>query len=399
MIKSPPAAATVSGLWVDKVLAYAINPSIIAYLEVFIMAQYSKRGKGWQARIYWRDSFGKRHTKSKAGFPTKKQAQVWAVDNESQLNKGVSIDKSISLYDYFVRWVNTYKEPKVSEVSMVRYRTTEQNIKDYFGNTNIRQIDRLNYQKFINWYGSTHAPSSVQKVNGFVRSAVRSAILDDYLTKDFTQGVTLTSNKDKIVQVQYLNVKEIKTLLKATKAGLKTKYTSRYMIITAIYTGMRLSEIQALTWNDIDFKNQTISITKSWDAVNHDFKETKNPFSVRKIKVNMELLNILKQLKNDAKGTMVFVDCFGTIPTSGIVNRTLRSVLKDQKIEKKNFHFHSLRHSHVALLLSNGIDLYVISKRLGHSNIRTTANTYAYLIDEYKNESDKQITSALSKLS
>lgn len=363
------------------------------------MAQYSKRGKGWQARIYWRDSFGKRHTKAKAGFATKTLAKKWAVDNESQLNKGVNIDKSISLYDYFVRWVDTYKEPKVSEVSMVRYRTTEQNIKDYFGNTNIRQIDRLNYQKFINWYGSTHAPSSVQKVNGFVRSAVKSAILDDYLTKDFTQGVTLTSNKDKIVQVQYLNVKEIKTLLKATKAGLKTKYTSRYMIITAIYTGMRLSEIQALTWNDIDFKNQTISITKSWDAVNHDFKETKNPFSVRKIKVNVELLNILKQLKNDAKGTMVFVDCFGTIPTSGIVNRTLRSVLKDQKIEKKNFHFHSLRHSHVALLLSNGIDLYVISKRLGHSNIRTTANTYAYLIDEYKNESDKQITSALSKLS
>ncbi|MBB1128350.1 recombinase XerC [Limosilactobacillus reuteri] len=79
------------------------------------------------------------------------------------------------------------------------------------------------------------------------------------------------------------------------------------------------------------------------------------------------------------------------------VNKVLRKILADLKIKRKNFHFHSLRHSHVALLLANGIDLYAISKRLGHSDIRTTSNTYAYLIDEYKKKTDDQITSALDK--
>ncbi len=95
---------------------------------------------------------------------------------------------------------------------------------------------------------------------------------------------------------------------------------------------------------------------------------------------------------------MVFLNQYGTIPTSGAVNHTLRALLADLNITKRNFHFHSLRHSHVALLLANGIDIYAISKRLGHSNIKTTANTYAYLIDEYKDKTDQQIITALSSL-
>ncbi|KRM66252.1 bacteriophage integrase [Limosilactobacillus coleohominis DSM 14060] len=320
------------------------------------------------------------------------------MDMEAQLNQGVAVDKNISLYDYYIHWVATYKEPKVSDVSMVLYNTTAKNIREFFGNANIKDIPRSQYQSFINTFGRNHAPSTVQKVNGFIRACVQSAILDDFLIKDFTQGVELVANEDKVIKVQYLNLKEIKSLLEAAKDHLSPNFTSRYMIITAIYTGMRLSEIQALTWNDIDWFNQTININKSWNAVIHQFKNTKNKSSVRKIKINPELLTILQQLKAHSKGTMVFLNQYGTIPTSGAVNRTLRSLLADLNITKINFHFHSLRHSHVALLLANGIDIYAISKRLGHSNIKTTANTYAYLIDEYKDKTDQQIITALSSL-
>ncbi len=84
-------------------------------------------------------------------------------------------------------------------------------------------------------------------------------------------------------------------------------YASRYMIATAIYTGMRLSEIQALTWNDINWLKQTISITKSWDANKHDFKPTKNKSSVRTIKVNQNLLNLLSRLRQRHISNMVFM--------------------------------------------------------------------------------------------
>ena len=362
------------------------------------MAQYVKRGKGWQARIQWRDSFDKRHTKSKAGFRTKRLAQVWATDNENQLNQGVKVDKTISFADYFHRWVETYKAPKVSKVSMNRYQLAEKDLRSYFHNINIKDVTRSTYQSFISKYGANHAPSTVQKVNGFIRACVQSAILDDYLVKDFTQGVELVANKDKVWHVQYLNVAEIKRLIKYLTGHLNPHYTSSYMILTAIYTGMRKEEIQALTWEDIDFVKATINIDKAYDEHTHQFKLTKTSTSNRTIKVNRQLLGILNQLKNNTTSILVFRNQFGTIPTSVALNAKLRQSLKAIHASKQGFHFHSLRHSHVALLLSDGVDIYAISKRLGHSNITTTANTYAYLIDEYRDQADKKIVNFLDTL-
>ena len=86
------------------------------------------------------------------------------------------------------------------------------------------------------------------------------------------------------------------------------------------------------------------------------------------------------------------------MPGSSSVNRTLRIFLKKCEVNKPSFHFHSLRHTHVAYLLAHSVPLYAISKRLGHSNITTTANRYAYLIDEFKELSDIKIDEALSQI-
>lgn len=364
------------------------------------MATYFKRGKSWSTKVRWYDSDGKRHSKSKSGFATKSLAKEWAIDQENKLNMGIKISKEISFADYYNTWVETYKENKVSDITLNRYTYTGNAIKDFFHNVNIKEITRADYQKFINKYGANHAPVTVKKVNSIIRACVKSAILDDYLYKDFTQRVELTSNEDRTLKVSYLNLDEIHRLLKATtkKIANRPGFTSRYMIVTAIYTGMRLSEIQALTWKDIDWLHRTISINKSWDMKTNDFKPTKNQSSNRKIKVNPELLNYLRILRDHRRSNLVFMNQFGTIPTSNAVNKTLRELLSSLKIKREGFHFHSLRHSHVALLLANGIDLYAISKRLGHSNISTTADIYAYLIDEYRDKTDQQILQALSNI-
>ncbi|AWD62793.1 integrase [Limosilactobacillus reuteri] len=347
------------------------------------------------------------HSKSKNGFPTKKLAMKWSVDVESQLNQGLHVEKSISLLNYYIDWVKTYKRPKLTEKTLNRYTNVQNVIEDYFAQIDIKKITRIDYQEFINRYGSNHAPASVKKLNSIIRACVKSAILDDYLQKDFTQNVTLTANETKTLKVEYPNVKEIKAILNATINGMTgRRYTSRYMIVTAIYTGMRKEEIQALTWNDIDFIHHTINIDKAWKETKdkneteehfrtHRFRPTKNKSSIRKIKVNDKLIHLLSELRVNAPSNLVFMDQFGTVPTSTPLNKKLREIMCDLHIKKENFHFHSLRHSHVALLLSNGIDIYAISKRLGHNDISTTMNTYAYLIDEYKDKSDKAILKAL----
>lgn len=95
---------------------------------------------------------------------------------------------------------------------------------------------------------------------------------------------------------------------------------------------------------------------------------------------------------------MIFRNVFGTIPTSTALNKCLRNIMKQNNIEKQDFHFYSLRHVHVAYLISKGVDIYAISKRLGHTNVTITLNTYSYLIEEYKAKNDNLIINKLSEL-
>lgn len=357
-----------------------------------------KASSGYYGYATYYDQDGKRHAKSAGCFKLKREAVVAAVDLEKQLNAINQSLKDISLADYFDRWYDLYKASKAQSASAKnQYRIIKKKLKNYWGDTKLRAIKRSDYQAFINWYGDDHAYKSVSKLNGAVRACVSYAIDDDIITKDFTHNVNITYDKDQQRKVEYLTNDELAKLKKAVLSKLSRYNTSRYMILTAIYTGMRKEEIQALTWTDIDYLHATISVTKAWDEKEKAFKSTKTESSKRAIKVNRQLLRRLADLKAN-NTTMVFQDVFGTIPTSTALNKCLRSIMSACGLEKQGFHFHSLRHVHVAYLLGKGVDIYAISKRLGHSNITVTLNTYSYLVDEYKAQNDSLIINKLAEL-
>lgn len=360
---------------------------------------YTRKGKnGYYGVAEWRDKDGKRRQKSAGCFKLKREALAAADKLEKELAAVNVVLKDVSLAEYFKRWFKLYKASKAQSASARnQYRIMQKTITEYWKDTRLRDIRRSDYQAFINWYGANHAYKSVSKLNGAIRTAVSYAIDDDVITKDFTHNVTVTYNRDKKVKVQYLTNDELATLKTAVLAKLNRYNTSRYMILTAIYTGMRKSEVQALTWKDIDFLHSTIKVNKSWDEKKKAFKPTKTESSNRTIKVNRKLLKHLADLKAN-HSVMVFQNSLGTIPTSNALNKCLRSIMSDCEIEKQGFHFHSLRHVHVAYLLGQGVDIYAISKRLGHSNITVTLNTYSYLIDEYKAKNDTLIIDKLAQL-
>ena len=373
------------------------------------MSSVRKAKSGYYGVVNFYDKNHKRRQKTTKVFKLKRDAQKEAIKLEQELEV-INVDlKDISLTDYYKRWYDTYKgNSSLSDITKKRYLIFYRVVKSYFKDKKLREIKKVDYQRFINWYGKDHAPKSVSKLNGAIRQCLRYAIDEDILVKDFTSNVVLTANKEKIVKVEYLTNEEIKLLKQAVINGLNPYNTSRYMILTALYTGMRKEEIQALTWDDINKINGTISINKAWDDTKKDFKPTKTDKSKRVIPVNRELLHCLEDLKpnnsniislsHSSKSRMIFKNVLGTIPTSTALNKCLRSIMQDCGIKKQGFHFHSLRHVHVAYLISKGVDIYAISKRLGHSNVSITLNTYSYLIDEYKAKNDNLITNKLSEL-
>ena len=141
-------------------------------------------------------------------------------------------------------------------------------------------------------------------------------------------------------------------------------------------------------------------------------KDPKNKTSYRTISVPPDLSDKLKDLKgNDEKWLFIRkntrhegmtneeVLIKGSLTQSGIARGLHRIAKKAGLKDWRDLHPHSLRHAHVAYLAYKGIDWQTISKRLGHSNLATTLNVYAYLIDELRNKETAKINSALGGLS
>ncbi|ARW24617.1 Integrase [Pediococcus acidilactici] len=308
------------------------------------------------------------------------------------------IDKSIVFADYFWDWFELYKESSVTNRTYATYRQLYNNLKKYpIGSKTINSITRRDYQKFIKDFGKNHAKSTVSKFNSLLHACVKDAIYDEIIQKDFVRSVNLVFDKERSRKIDYLSIEETAQLSNYLLETKNPNFTSKYMILLAIGTGMRLGEIQALTWKDINFNFNTISINKSWNYEDGKFQSTKANFD-RIIRINDTLIAAIKELKPASKKEMIFLNQYGTIPSSSAVNKTLKESLTACDIEHGGFHFHSLRHTHVAYLLSETVDLYVISKRLGHSDVSITSRVYSYLIDEYKQKSDLKIEKSVEKL-
>lgn len=365
-----------------------------------ISVQRSKSVKGgWIGYVYYYDN-GKRRKSSAGWYKLKSDA------NEAAHKKANSIIKSnveyidVSFADYYQRWIETYKLPTVQSPSaQYQYKLVGKWIRKYFHDQCLREISRREYQSFLNWYGKNHSYESVRKIRSYCHKCVSYAVDDDVITKDFTNHSQLIYNKNNTRNPEYLSANEISLFRDKLISGLNPHYTSRYMILTALYTGFREGEVQGLTWDNIDFERQTITINKQWKEKEKRLRKCKTKSSNRTIKVNPILLDFLKQLK--ANGTrMVFENCWGKIPTSTALIKEIRKILAECGLKKRHFSFHSLRHVNVAYLLAKlGTDkIDIISKRMGHSNIKITLSVYAYLIDEFKDKGEEEAVDVLAEI-
>src|SRR5699024_5220787 len=223
------------------------------------MSYVRKAKKGYYGYASYQDNEGKWHQKSAGCFNLKREALQAANKLEAELDQ-VNLDlKDMTLAKYYWRWYELYEENGITDVTKNRYKVIRKTIENYWKDTRLRDIKRSDYQAFINWYGANHARDSVNKLNNAIRSCVGYAIDDDIISKDFTHNVKVVANKERERKVEYLSHDELVTLKNEVKKKLNHYNTSRYMILTAIYTGMRKSEIQALTWKDIDFYIQQLA--------------------------------------------------------------------------------------------------------------------------------------------
>lgn len=317
---------------------------------------------------------GKRYRKS--GFKTKRLARMAESELMMDIEDGLYNDDNITLGQYFKNYVEVYNESHHSKSTVANMIGRLKSVENHtIGHIPLKNITRLQYQTFINDYGKDHVQDSTRKMHRAIKNCVQDAIFEGIVKRDFTHNVTPKSNKSsKEEKEKYFEVSEYKKLKELTK----TKSTRSYMVLfLMICTGARISGILNLKHSYIDKTNCTLYID-----------EKKTETSPRHVQIGRDdmqhLINYIKNTPIDFSG-YVFAE-FGKVISNAAVNKTLGKLCDELNTDKRTSH--SLRHTHCSFLLSQGISIYYISKRLGHKNIDTTLKYYSHLLeDQYETES------------
>ena len=295
--------------------------------------------------------------------------------------------KNIKYREWLDEWMIHYVKPSVKIRTYERYRLIiEQHIKDKIGGMELNDLSPLILQEFITELlrngnhktGKGLSANSVNAIISVIQSSLKTAHLLG-LTKEYTAD-KLKRPKLKEKPVECFTLAEQKQIEQAILNGKKDKL---YGIILCLYSGLRIGELIALQWSDIDFVKDILTVSKSC----HDGKygliidEPKTASSRRVIPLPKQLLPILKGIKKKSDSPFV-VSANGKSVSVRSYQRSFELLLKKLKIPHKGFH--SLRHTFATRALECGMDVKTLSEILGHKNPTVTLNRYAHSLMEYK---------------
>ncbi len=205
---------------------------------------------------------------------------------------------------------------------------------------------------------ASSAKTYLQKLNAILHEAVSMNYMTYNPMPQISKLVPKTLSKEK----DYLTVEEVKRLEKAECPHLITKLA----FLFSCFTGLRLSDIETLKWSNIHKSNNLYMLIKTQVKTGSEIRIPLN-------KQAIEILNVL-QLKKIANSENVF-----TMYSRTTTAADLKAWAQRAKINK-HITFHVSRVSFVTISISAGINIYVVSKLCGHSNVKTT-QIYARMTD------------------
>ena len=223
------------------------------------------------------------------------------------------------------------------------------------------------------------AEKTIKDITIIIKGSIKKGINEDKI-----KHIELTFNYPKDNKENKLYVLTKREQSKITNYVLENINSRNIGLLISLYSGIRIGELCALRWEDVDFKKNCLTINKTIQRVYIKDKnkniskviittpKTKN--ANREIPINKDFLEILKKVKSDKKHYIL------TGNEKYIEPRTYRKYFNKvlDKLKIKHFNFHSLRHTFATNCISLGVDYKTVSELLGHANVNITLNLYVH---------------------
>ncbi len=337
----------------------------------------------FRANLGYDSVTGKQIQKYRSGFSTKKEARAEYSKLILAAEEGLAMEKKQPSFKQFIEeiYLPWYKTQVKESTYKNRLNTIEKHFK-FFYRKKVNEIEPIHVQTWQLKLAKDYSPNYVRIIQGMLSLAFDRAIILGLAKKNPARMVG--NIKSKKVKVDFWTLEEFQKVISLLYKG---DYYEHYLFICfwlLFTTGLRIGEAAALQWEDIDFDSGIISVTKTlyYKSMNeYKFVDPKTSASIRTVVIDEDTIRELKDWMEVQKKVLKdcnFVLSYSGIPTSKhTLPRALEKLAGLAGVHR--IKIHALRHSHVALLISMGVNPLIVKDRLGHEKIQTTLGTYGHL--------------------
>ena len=409
-----------------------------------------------------RDIYGKKKretatfTPDPSLTPRKRQKAVeeFARQFEAQVQNGMAMDgRKITLKEFTDRWLEEYASQKLQAGTVEKYRHELDKILPVLGHRKLAELKPHNLNAFFvsltkdgarkDGKAGGYSKGSITKTRNVLSSVLRTAAEWEIIDRNPLDKVRLQAEAS-AEKLKFFTPEQAATFLDyiekpytvRTKGHRRTDDTGmeytvgdyestreipeqiRVLFNLAIYAGLRKGELLALEWSDIDFENDTVTVSKAVSVVAGEqiTKEPKTKTSRRKVSIPCFLTQRIKALRHERLryrlsigdywqgGEWLFIQENGkqmsySTPYSAFQDTIARynaDKREDQKLPA--IPFHGLRHTSATLLIASKQDVRTVSSRLGHAQASTTMNIYAHALQDTDRKAVNALENMLVKL-
>lgn len=366
-----------------------------------------KRGNNYNIIIEYINENNESKQKSIAKYSNKKDADKHLIDLKSSINNNKFIvSKDISFVNRYKQYL--YDSSKNLSLTTINRRESvlRVNIEPFFRDIKLQDVTPSILQKFLDLMFARYTKSGAEPITG----AVKAVFNESYRLREISSNpCDFVKNPPALKKSKALSDPYDKSEVKYIVNKLEGN-TIEIPILLMLTMGLRTGEVCGLRWEDIDFKNNTISVKQVLIYTKGNkisFKEPKTDSSIRTISAPEELISKLKKLKirhnellltNSMKKEYRNIVCLNTSFTP-YIPAVLRESWKRFSIKNdiRYIRMHDLRHTHATMLVLAGVDFKTISNRLGHTDIKITLNRYSHVLKEMDLKASENISNIMFK--
>lgn len=360
-----------------------------------------KRNNNYNVIVEYYDEAGKIKQKSIAKYGLKKKAERHLIELKAEIqNQKYMFSNDITVTDRCYRYINENKRDWSPYTIKNRLSWVKLNVAPFFKDTKMENLTIHQIQRYLNYLYENFTVESAKTRFGFFRSVVKEC----YRMKEIKENLCDFVKSPKKEASSIADVYTREEILQLFKL-LEDKHFE-LPILLIVLLGLRKGEAYGLTWDDIDFDNNTVKIEQISIYLDGSliFKSPKTTDSKRLLSAPIELMNKLKKEKlkqNELKLQGVLENKYNLV----CLNKELKPYKNDdlnryyRKFCKENnfrqLRIHDLRHTNATLLLLSGTDMKTVSGRLGHTDIKITMNKYSHVLEEMDRKASENLSNIL----